>query len=85
MADVTDVLCAHTTQTLVFSGVGTVVLAPQSSGSYYIGGSGVTNTTGVIVNNAPPYTTLYVTSPDDIYVYNEHALTDGYVRVYHNR
>lgn len=70
MADVTDVPCASHVATLVFSGVGTIVLRPLTGGSYWLGDSGVDNTTGVSIPNAAN-TTLYVTSPDEVYRYNE--------------
>lgn len=84
MADTTDISCAANTQTLVFSGVGQVILKSVSAGTYWLGGSGVDDTTGIPVPNSPATLSVYVTSPDDLYVYNANG-SSGYIRVYHNR
>lgn len=85
MASTTDVFCAKNTQTLVFSGVGFIKLEPQSSGTYFAGDSSVDASTGIVLANGVGPHEFYITSPDDIYVFNSNVSNDGYVRVYHNR
>lgn len=83
MADLQDVACAANTQTLVFSGVGQVILKSVSGGTYWLGDASVTNSTGIPIPNSPATLSVYVTSPDDLYVYNDNG-SAGYLRVYHN-
>ncbi len=83
MASNTDVGCAASAQTLVFSGVGQVILYPLSGGTYYLGSSTDDHTTGLALSGSVSYS-VYVTSPDDLYVYNSSG-SSGVVRVYHNR
>jgi hypothetical protein len=83
MSTVSNVSCSGLTQTLIFSGVGQIIIRPLTAGSYWLGGPSVDDTTGVAIQNNDNLC-LYITSPEDIYLYNENA-SSGTVRVYHNR
>jgi len=83
MASTTDIGFSSQETKVVFSGVGTIVLVPLATGPYFVGGSGVDETTGIEIPNGGTPLTLYVTSPDDVYVHCNNS--SGSLRVYHNR
>lgn len=83
MASTTDVAFTSQETKVVFSGVGSVLLE-VSGGTFFIGGAGVDETTGVYLAASGNPHRFYVTSPDDLYVHND-AGGSGTVRVYHNR
>lgn len=63
--------------------VGHFVITPAAtSGGYFTGDSAVDDTNGV---QMPAPISLYVTSPDEVYVYNANTVSNGSVRVFHNR
>ncbi len=59
-----------------------VVRRSATSGDYFLGDASVDDTTGLPIVDPM---SLYVTSPDEIYVYNQHAVTTGSVKIFHNR
>lgn len=60
-----------------------VLLPPGSGGPYYLGDSSVDDTTGIALTVEPHV--FYVTSPDEVYVYNASGGTSGTLRLFHNR
>jgi hypothetical protein len=83
MSTTNDVSFSADETKVVFSGVGQIVLLPMSGGSYHLGGTDA-ETNGILLTNNVPFT-LYVTSPDDVYLWNSSQGSSGSVRVYHNR
>lgn len=84
MAETYTLNVAATSRAEVTGGrVGTFTFQAVTGGTYHLGDSGVDNTNGIVVSNSV-YHQLYVTSPDEVYLYNE-SLSAGTVRVFHNR
>lgn len=71
------------TPTLLFSGVGTIIVQAVGE-NVWIGGDSVTNTTGLLLTAAANPLPIVVSSPDDIYAVRTHESTQ-YVKLYHNR
>lgn len=75
-------IAAVTSEEITGGRVGHFLVKSVSAGDYFIGGSGVNDTTGIQV---PSSFSLYVTSPDEVYLYNQAPSTAGVVKVFHNR
>ena len=83
MADIYTVAINQETAEEITGGrVGHFLLKFVDGGDYFIGGSGVDDTTGIQIANLY---SLYVTSPDEVYLYNQAPSTTGHVRIFHNR
>jgi hypothetical protein len=83
MADLYGVSIAAVSREEITGGrVGSFLVKVLSGGDYFIGGDSVDDTTGIQV---PSSFTLYVTSPDEVYLYNQAPSTPGALRVFHNR
>ena len=83
MADLYTVnIAAETSEEVTGGRVGHFLFKVVSGGDYFIGGTGVDDTTGIQV--AASFS-LYVTSPDEVYLYNQAPMTAGVIRVFHNR